>query len=131
VRGFLQEALFEEIGARGEAVELVAETGGGDYGASAVELGLAEDVCQDRDVEVMGRDGQEAGAWRGNFVQALEDGGGVVLVAARVQGEGDVDALRADAARGAECAGEGRRQLLDEIKADAERDDLDRFHRNP
>ena len=52
VNGFFEEALAEEGIVAIEAVELLAQTVRGDDGAGAAHLGFAENVFQDRNVEV-------------------------------------------------------------------------------
>jgi len=72
-------------------------------------------------------------------LQALDDGRRVILLAAGVQRERKIEGLRPNLARRAERARQRRGEILQQIQPRfragpgwrSERDEMDRFHRNP
>ena len=54
-----------------------------------------------------------------------------VLAAGAVEGEVDLQRLRPNAAGGMKRSGERSRQVLHQVEADAQRNDMDRLHRSP
>ena len=64
--GFFEQSLAEQVMVAIEAVELLVQTMGGDNGATASHLGLAENVFQDGYVQVNVCHAQQAPILRAN-----------------------------------------------------------------
>src|SRR5690606_16064919 len=122
VDGLGQQAVVEARVAGGLAVELGAEAGDADESAAAVNGGLAEHEVEARDEEVAIEHGERPDARRPVAVdEGIEDDvgavlGAVVVVPVRVWLDG-----RRDAGTDIETAVELGRELLVQLRLDADR----------
>ena len=130
VDGFLHQTRADNVAVAGKSVSLLAQPCVGDDGAIAFELGLAENEGQNGNEEIERGDADDAAGPVGAGGQALQNCGGVILAAAAVEGEGNVEPTGIRIAGCPEGASEGGRQIAQEHmirRLDAEADDLNRL----
>src|SRR5689334_951533 len=95
VNTLFQQALAEQRIIAIKAIELLAQAVRGDDGARPAQLGLAEDVFQNWNIEVEVSDGkQPPDLWRHHRLHALQEFGRVILLALHMIGRSRIKLLR-------------------------------------
>ncbi len=114
VDGFFQEALAEQGVVAVEAVELLVEAVGGDYGARASHLSFAENVLENGDVEIEVGDGEDAPVLRADQrLHAAEDFGRMVLLALGVVDQCGIECGGEDGARHVQALRDGDAEVVE------------------
>src|SRR5689334_18754974 len=102
MRSLFEQALAQDILARRHSVEFIVQARGRNNRAVALELSLAEDEREHRDVKVTIGDAEHTCPAIRTLLETLQDRGGVMLAAPVIPGECQIQLLRPDAARRAE-----------------------------
>jgi hypothetical protein len=124
VNRLLRQAVGEEVRAIGLGQTIVR-----DHGAFALQLRLTENEGKDRDEQVERTYPQNSPRAIAVPDQALQNSGRIILAAPRVERKVRVDPLVLDVTVDLERAGEGRRQITQDIEVGRLRPDADDMDR--
>lgn len=133
---FLQQSLPKQVFVVGKSVKLLLEPDGGEDGTIALQLRLAEHERQDRDVEIVRGNAEDARIGIIVSLQALQDCRRIILTATGIPGEGDIERVRMNPALGTKGMSKSGGQMLHPAEpklpvAAREQDQLNRFHLRP